>query len=402
MNVAMIQPSSHPAANSPKLTTPDAGSFDQHLEKAVAAPPRDADSPPSQSSQRSDAPLASEPKAAAPEDSATAQKEKTPDAAPPKPKPAKGKKDSDAADTNEHEAAVPPEEMKESDQLTHVKRDDETVQALAQNLGPHPAASQVPPERSNASVSLASPVGEEGDDDRLVAAANVASEKGAPAPSAGHAAAAESSAPAKAFTAAAALPPVAAKPASENSPQLTELVPQVGAEPAAHAKPNAQSAASAPPPPPPPSAATELDPNVARVARGLQNAIQQSGGLVTLRLQPPELGLVRIQMEIQQGVASVQFQTEHSSVRDLLSHQLASLRDTLQNQGLVVEKMDVQTIPASVEGSQGRGADGSSHQGRSAGQFFTQRQGSESRQQERQPPGSRQESFEQTLVNTVG
>ncbi|NJL32145.1 MAG: flagellar hook-length control protein FliK, partial [Phycisphaerales bacterium] len=52
------------------------------------------------------------------------------------------------------------------------------------------------------------------------------------------------------------------------------------------------------------------DVNAARIARGLQSALAQRGGTVTLRLHPPELGLLKIQMEIQDGSVQAKFMTE--------------------------------------------------------------------------------------------
>ncbi len=153
-----------------------------------------------------------------------------------------------------------------------------------------------------------------------------------------------------------------------------------------------------------PTPESEPDPNVARVARGLQSAIAQRGGSVTLRLQPPELGLVRVELAVTNGTASVRFQADAESVRTLLSHQMASLRHALERHGLSVERMDVQQMPVAAsagrmdDGTQGNGADN----GRSRGQFFTQQQSSGGGSARSQQHASEQpESFAQALVNTV-
>jgi flagellar hook-length control protein FliK len=168
-----------------------------------------------------------------------------------------------------------------------------------------------------------------------------------------------------------------------------------GAGPAARAAPAAQSL---PPLAPPPSPVAVSDPNVARVARGLQNAIAQRGGSVTLRLQPPELGLVRIELAVVNGTANVRFQADDESVRMLLSHQMGNLRHALEGHGLSVERMDVQTMPGVA--TPDRQADGNPGNGRSRGQFFSQRQGGGSA---REPRNAREEpeSFSQALVNTI-
>ncbi len=85
--------------------------------------------------------------------------------------------------------------------------------------------------------------------------------------------------------------------------------------------------------------------NVARVARGLQSALQQNGGSVTLRLHPPELGFVRIEMQVSNGTVSATLQSEQPQVRELLHQQLAQLRHGLESHGLNVERLQVQGPP---------------------------------------------------------
>ena len=87
----------------------------------------------------------------------------------------------------------------------------------------------------------------------------------------------------------------------------------------------------------------ETNPNVARVVRGLRGVINQNGGTVTIRLDPPELGAVRVQMLMGRGTVSVDIHTAHESVRTLLSHQLGQLRHMLETQGLAVDKLQVQS-----------------------------------------------------------
>ncbi|MEM1099444.1 MAG: flagellar hook-length control protein FliK, partial [Planctomycetota bacterium] len=66
--------------------------------------------------------------------------------------------------------------------------------------------------------------------------------------------------------------------------------------------------------------------NEARLARGLKSALNQQGGSVTLRLTPPEMGTVRIQMQIQGTQVAAQFHAETDAARSLLQQQLGQLR----------------------------------------------------------------------------
>jgi flagellar hook-length control protein FliK len=116
------------------------------------------------------------------------------------------------------------------------------------------------------------------------------------------------------------------------------------------------------------------DVNLGKVVRGLSTAINQRGGSVTLRLTPPDLGAVRIDMTIRDGAVSARFTAQTESVRNLLTDQMSHLRQALDRQGLVVEKIEVQALPPqSASGGFDRQMDDAGRDGRSAGQFNRQR-----------------------------
>ncbi len=121
---------------------------------------------------------------------------------------------------------------------------------------------------------------------------------------------------------------------------------------------------------PQPGASLRDDENAGRIARGLQSAVNHRGGAVTLRLSPPELGALRIDMVVRDGVVTAQFTAEHESVRNLLRDQMSHLRQGLDRQGLVVDRLEVKSPDSSAAWMQQRGGgsgDDASHDGRSAG-----------------------------------
>ena len=91
--------------------------------------------------------------------------------------------------------------------------------------------------------------------------------------------------------------------------------------------------------------------NTARLNRGLNSAVSQKGGNVTLRLTPPELGTVRIQLNLQGTSVTAQFHAETESARTLLTQQLAQLKTNLEGQGLSVEKIGVQSMAGPTNAS---------------------------------------------------
>lgn len=82
---------------------------------------------------------------------------------------------------------------------------------------------------------------------------------------------------------------------------------------------------------------------VGQLARGLRAALQQRGGTVNLRLDPPELGELRIHMNISRGVVSAEFHASTPQAQHLLEKSLTALRSTLEHQGLSVDRLSVST-----------------------------------------------------------
>lgn len=122
--------------------------------------------------------------------------------------------------------------------------------------------------------------------------------------------------------------------------------------------------------------------NTARLTRGLANAVQQRGGAVTLRLTPPEMGTVRIQMQISGTSVSASFHAESSSAQTLLTNQLAQLRSSLESKGMSVDRLSVQPLAATTSSQnssqaqnqsdsqqQGQPQQQSGNDGRSRGQY---------------------------------
>jgi flagellar hook-length control protein FliK len=96
----------------------------------------------------------------------------------------------------------------------------------------------------------------------------------------------------------------------------------------------------------------QVDPSrfIGRVAKAFQTA-QDRGGTLQLRLSPPELGALRIELNIKDGVMSASLQTENANARRLLLDHLPVLRDRLAEQNIRVDRFDVDVRQ---EGSSGQ------------------------------------------------
>lgn len=143
--------------------------------------------------------------------------------------------------------------------------------------------------------------------------------------------------------------------------------------------------------------------NSARLTRGLANAVQQRGGAVTMRLTPPEMGTVRIQMQITGTSVSATFHAESASAQTLLTNQLAQLRSALESKGMSVERLTVQPLAATSSTNnanqsqnqsdtqqQGQNQQQSAGDGRSRGQYSGGSSGRQSSDQQQDAGSSRQ------------
>jgi len=79
---------------------------------------------------------------------------------------------------------------------------------------------------------------------------------------------------------------------------------------------------------------------LSRVTRAFQ-AAQQRDGELRLRLSPPELGSLRLVVQVQDGALVARLETETSAARAALIDNLPALRERLAEQGVRVERFEV-------------------------------------------------------------
>lgn len=89
---------------------------------------------------------------------------------------------------------------------------------------------------------------------------------------------------------------------------------------------------------------------IQRVARAIEVA-PQNGGILRLRLRPPELGAVRLEVALQRGKMTARIETETTQARNVLLDQLPQLRERLEGQGIHIERFDVEVGPRDQGGS---------------------------------------------------
>ncbi|MGE0757324.1 MAG: flagellar hook-length control protein FliK, partial [Pirellulaceae bacterium] len=80
-----------------------------------------------------------------------------------------------------------------------------------------------------------------------------------------------------------------------------------------------------------------------RVARAFR-AAESRQGVVKLRLHPPELGTLRIELRVEQGTLTARLEAESSTAQSLLLEHAQQLRDRLAEQGVRVDRFDVDLL----------------------------------------------------------
>jgi flagellar hook-length control protein FliK len=95
---------------------------------------------------------------------------------------------------------------------------------------------------------------------------------------------------------------------------------------------------------------------VQRVARAFHAADEQ-GGQVRLRLSPPELGALRLEVTVRDGVMTARLETETQSAKNLLLDHMPMLRERLAEQNIRVERFEVDLMSGQSGGMPDRPGD---------------------------------------------
>jgi flagellar hook-length control protein FliK len=110
--------------------------------------------------------------------------------------------------------------------------------------------------------------------------------------------------------------------------------------------PQPSHAPAAPPAAPPiPREVEFADNNHERIVSSVKGQLLPSGGTMRIRLDPPEMGALQVTVRMVDGVMNASFETNNDQATKLLSHSLGQLKQSLESQGVSVEKLHVQQSP---------------------------------------------------------
>lgn len=122
-----------------------------------------------------------------------------------------------------------------------------------------------------------------------------------------------------------------ARPAASGSGN-SALYAMLQAQPAAEAMPQAETAIPAP-----------ISRHVAQqVEQGVLTSLKGGGNRLELQLHPMELGAITITLTARNGEVSARLVADKSETAEMLAHQVESIRINLEQQGIKVDKVEVQ------------------------------------------------------------
>jgi flagellar hook-length control protein FliK len=107
------------------------------------------------------------------------------------------------------------------------------------------------------------------------------------------------------------------------------------------------------------------------VSRGMNAVLRQGGGSLTMKLSPASLGEIRIEMTMQSGKVTVQFDVGSLAAYEAVKGQIGELRQSLEQRGMTVERVEAHISPTLARASHSEGnanqrsGDQSAHSGES-------------------------------------
>lgn len=81
---------------------------------------------------------------------------------------------------------------------------------------------------------------------------------------------------------------------------------------------------------------------VERVGKQISRSLQKGDRIIRIQLKPPELGTVKVEMDLKENVLKLGMIIENKSVKELLLANAHELREALVDHGFKLEKIDVQ------------------------------------------------------------
>lgn len=208
-------------------------------------------------------------------------------------------------------------------------------------------------------------------------------------------------------------PVAAAKPQLETKPHKSESVDAAGddaiksalsaapspveATPTAPAQPTAHALEAIAPTTPQPAhsmkaeavqAARAIEPaqkfiedNHPQIVSGVRGQLLPNGGTMQIRLDPPELGALMVQVTMRDGLMDASFQTSNAEASQMLSHSLTQLKHSLESAGVNVDRITVAQAPRSESSNNSQNDRNNNQQQQGQGQMDWNRHSDQQRKE---------------------
>ena len=80
---------------------------------------------------------------------------------------------------------------------------------------------------------------------------------------------------------------------------------------------------------------------VDQLGRQISRAINRGDGIIRFQLKPPELGFIKLEMQLADNQLNLAVAAENNSVKEMLLTHMHELREALLSQGIKIDKLDV-------------------------------------------------------------
>jgi flagellar hook-length control protein FliK len=96
----------------------------------------------------------------------------------------------------------------------------------------------------------------------------------------------------------------------------------------------------------------KTDANIERILRLVRTRIGKDRSVATLRLDPPELGTVRLRMDLRQDQLTLLIETQSQRARHLLREHMDVLRSNLESAGVRLENVELRAVETADAGNE--------------------------------------------------
>lgn len=117
-----------------------------------------------------------------------------------------------------------------------------------------------------------------------------------------------------------------------------------------------------------------LEQNVDRIVTSIKSDLTPNGGTMKIRLDPPNLGQLQIDVSVDDGTLTASFQTSNEEATRLLSHSMQQLKHSLEAAGVSVDRIQVRQTSESSSSNSTRSGDQDSSSQQHSREDHSQRQ----------------------------